>query len=110
MLLTHHYVVCLITTFWPLCSLSHSQCLFLLDMKVKYLYRFLAELLQWMEMGLYDFSSYPLTMKVYLDVKSLNVFEPLRGQFKSTYDNFPFLENSMYIMYNIKSPTLCKEN
>ena len=64
-------------------SLSHSQCLFLLDVKVKYINKFLAKLLKWMEIGLYDFSSYPLAMKTYLDVEGLNVFQPFKSE--STY-------------------------
>ena len=99
---TYQYGLCLITNFQFLHSLSHAQCLFLLDMKVKYVYGFLDKLLHWMEIGLYDFSSYPLTMKAYLDVESLNVFQPLRRQFKSTYSILLPLDSSMHIMYNLK--------
>ena len=49
-------------------SLTSSQSHFLLEMKLIHVYKTLELLLEWLELGMYDFCSLPFAMKAHLHV------------------------------------------
>ena len=56
-----------------MCGLTKSQCNYLQNIKLVHLYKTLQLLVEWLELGMYDFCSLSFAMKVHLTEESKHV-------------------------------------